>query len=1067
MSAGSLIGAAIGAFFGPTGAQYGWTLGGIADSVLNPPKGPNSVGPRLSDLSVQTSTYGAYIPRAYGTVPLHGNVFWLENNALRETVTVTRASSGGKGGGKKKAKQTTYSYSGTFAVGLCEGPITGVRRIWVGSRLVYDAGATSIEELGASNDATSNFRIYLGTDTQEPDPRMQASLGVANTPAYRGLAYIVFYDYELSGHGNSLVGAPVKVEVVNAGSSAPISFANAASLPLPSGSTGTGPGGYAWRSDGGVQMVRVHVPSGTVVVRRSVYASSGHAILPVGYDTTGEMLCTRITAYGMLILKPNGQIDEFFSATAPSTSADQAWGVNGIWAVLAGNHLNRYKRDGTYAQANAPVSTTFFSKVVSGNVLDGWIYFTYTTATATLLGRYDPVSDVWEDLFAFGATYTVPIVGRDGYFYLYNAGPIVKMDSTGTVVATSANGVGVPAYYTNADTVIGYVAGTTTWTVLRASDLTTIGSVVSAAGTPQPDFFNSDAMCSGRSTIFSVPGVTIANPTLADVVETEALASGLLGAGDIDVTSLTDEVRGYTVGSLTSLRSVLEPLQAAFPFDVVQSGYTLAFIRRGLASVATITSGELDARPAGSAPGVSISVAREMDLVLPRRVAVKYLDHAREFDPGEQYAERLNTDAVNTKAIELPLVLTATEAAGIAESLLYLYWQDRSDFKLALPAAYNHLEPADIVTVQADAGDYEIRLTSVTYTADGRLECDGKANRAAVYTPAAIGEEGAATGGMATLSGDSVFVPMDIPALSTAHNVPGYLAAMAGITGGWDGGTLFRTDDAGQNWTDVQAFTEPASVVGYASTTLPTYRTDIFDKTNRLTAFFNGDLVSVSELDVLNGANHFAYGVHGRWEIIGVQNCVQQVDESWILSDILRGRAGTEWATGLHAVNDAVVLIDLAAQNFIAMSLDSIGLERTYRAVSNDQLVSAVLDQAFTYDGQNLECYSPVYLNGNRHPSTNDWTLTWIRRTRIGGDWRAYVDATLGETTESYEIDIYSDGTYATLKRTLTATAQTVAYTSAQQVTDFGSNQATLYVKVYQLSETVGRGQPLTTSITR
>jgi hypothetical protein len=198
-----------------------------------------------------------------------------------------------------------------------------------------------------------------------------------------------------------------------------------------------------------------------------------------------------------------------------------------------------------------------------------------------------------------------------------------------------------------------------------------------------------------------------------------------------------------------------------------------------------------------------------------------------------------------------------------------------------------------------------------------------------------------------------------------------------------------------------------------------------------------------------------------------VQNCVQQVDESWILSDILRGRAGTEWATGLHATEDTIVLLDLDAQPFVAMSLDSIGLARTYRAASDDQLVSDVLDQSFTYDGQNLECYSPVYLNGNRHPSTNDWTLTWVRRTRIGGDWRNYVDATLGETTESYEVDIYASGAYGAVVRTLTAATPTAAYTSAQQVTDFGSNQATLYVKVYQLSEYVGRGQPLTTSITR
>jgi hypothetical protein len=89
-----------------------------------------------------------------------------------------------------------------------------------------------------------------------------------------------------------------------------------------------------------------------------------------------------------------------------------------------------------------------------------------------------------------------------------------------------------------------------------------------------------------------------------------------------------------------------------------------------------------------------------------------------------------------------------------------------------------------------------------------------------------------------------------------------------------------------------------------------------------------------------------------------------------------------------------------------------------------------------------------------------------VRRSRFSG-WRSFVDAVLGETAESYEVDIFSDGTYTTLKRTLTSTTQTVAYTSAQQVTDFGSNQATLYVKIYQLSANVGRCYPLTESITR
>ena len=65
------------------GAQAGLMLGGY----LFPPKGPTVNGPRLSDLSVQTSTYGAVIPRVYGAVTVNGNVFWLENNQIKETVT--------------------------------------------------------------------------------------------------------------------------------------------------------------------------------------------------------------------------------------------------------------------------------------------------------------------------------------------------------------------------------------------------------------------------------------------------------------------------------------------------------------------------------------------------------------------------------------------------------------------------------------------------------------------------------------------------------------------------------------------------------------------------------------------------------------------------------------------------------------------------------------------------------------------------------------------------------------------------------------------------------------------
>ena len=219
---------------------------------------------------------------------------------------------------------------------------------------------------------------------------------------------------------------------------------------------------------------------------------------------------------------------------------------------------------------------------------------------------------------------------------------------------------------------------------------------------------------------------------------------------------------------------------------------------------------------------------------------------------------------------------------------------------------------------------------------------------------------------------------------------------------------------------------------------------------------------------MLNGANHFAYGANGRWEIISAQNAVLQGDGTYLLSDMLRGRFGTEWAMGTHQAYDRLVLLNTSTLQFMASPVNGIGLTYQYRAVTFGKQISSADSVDFAYDGENLECLSPVYLNGSRHPTTNDWSLTWLRRTRVGGEWRSYVDASLGEASEAYEVEIYSSAAYTTIKRTITGlTSAACAYTSAEQVTDFGSNQATLYIKIYQLSANVGRGQPLTTSITR
>ena len=73
----SSIGAAVGgAMGGPIGASLGKSLGAEMDGNLFPKKILPKIGPKLSEVTIQTATYGKMIPIIYGTVKLAGNIIW-------------------------------------------------------------------------------------------------------------------------------------------------------------------------------------------------------------------------------------------------------------------------------------------------------------------------------------------------------------------------------------------------------------------------------------------------------------------------------------------------------------------------------------------------------------------------------------------------------------------------------------------------------------------------------------------------------------------------------------------------------------------------------------------------------------------------------------------------------------------------------------------------------------------------------------------------------------------------------------------------------------------------------
>jgi hypothetical protein len=176
--AGSLIG-------GPVGGAIGALIGNAVDHQVFGPKGRE--GPRLTELRVQTSSYGTQIPRIFGTMRVAGSVIWA-------TDLIEHRSK--QGGGKGRPSTTSFSYTASFAVALSARPIHGVGRIWADGKLLRGAAGDFKTRTG--------FRVHPGSEDQAPDPLIASVEGAALTPAHRGIAYAVFEDLELADFGNRI-----------------------------------------------------------------------------------------------------------------------------------------------------------------------------------------------------------------------------------------------------------------------------------------------------------------------------------------------------------------------------------------------------------------------------------------------------------------------------------------------------------------------------------------------------------------------------------------------------------------------------------------------------------------------------------------------------------------------------------------------------------------------------------------------------------------------------------------------------------------------------------------------
>ncbi|KKM62279.1 hypothetical protein LCGC14_1523250, partial [marine sediment metagenome] len=384
--------------------------------------------------------------------------------------------------------------------------------------------------------------------------------------------------------------------------------------------------------------------------------------------------------------------------------------------------------------------------------------------------------------------------------------------------------------------------------------------------------------------------------------------------------------------------------------------------------------------------------------------------------------------------------------------------------KVKVPVNWDYLlvDPADVGTITKDGVTHQFEVATVDLGADGTIILEG-------FTDVTETAVNTATGAPAlgvvdqviVLSGTTDFAILDSVLLRSQDNGPGeYVGAGNPDPTVWPGSVLRRSAN-GTNYTIYTGVpSSRAFSYGRLDAVLGDGDSEVWDRVNTPKIWMTfGTLASDTEDNVLNGANTLLIGAPGRWEVVNFVNGTLNADGSYTIDTLIRGALGSEQYSSQHVQGDRVIVADVNTLVRVSVDLADLNLTFFHKAITIGSTVSGTIKE------QKLELISqkpraPKHVTGSI--SANDWNLTAVRRTRLGGEWQdlsGFVQ--LGEESESYEWEIPIPGG----TRLLTSLTPAVTYTSAQQNTDFGGDQTTLTWTTYQMSASVGRGFGTTVTV--
>ncbi|MEM9838479.1 MAG: phage tail protein, partial [Pseudomonadota bacterium] len=481
---------------------------------------------------------------------------------------------------------------------------------------------------------------------------------------------------------------------------------------------------------------------------------------------------------------------------------------------------------------------------------------------------------------------------------------------------------------------------------------------------------------------------------LGGVIEAIAAEAGLPG---VDASACDQLISGLTLPAPAPARAALEPLFDLFQLDAVaRDGVLIVKPRTGRTDI-TIEEGNLvdDGR------SQILQVERVQDEEVPTALSITYQDELSGYEVKAIEVRDEGAAPGRIERIGTSVVLEQGEAEARARSILAEARGMRLTASFKLPPMADGLEVGDTVGMDVEGVPLRFRITGLTDNVVRTV-------RAVQTDPGVFVTR---YGGLAAdpdtprpTFGSVPFAAMDLPLLDDGAPAL-WLATFAEP---WPGEVaVYRGEGAARG---LEASLSAPSLFGRLTDALAGAEPGRWDEASvlkvRLPA---GGLSSVTASEVLEGANLAAVETSEGWELLQFRTATLQPDGSWHLTSLLRGRRGTEEAAREGAASQArFVLLGEALPT--PLSGDRWGQTQTFHVGPATAPPGAFpfQDWSISIAGAGARPFAPAHLRASATPG--GFALSWIRRTRIGGDHFGPGDVPLGESTERYQVTVEGPG---------------------------------------------------------